>query len=202
MVTTNPGDALSRCWKKTVGRLTPDAFADIVVLRSRGKEPVWTQVVESTEDDVMLVVQGGIARYGDASLMTKAGVTPSSPIKVSGRNRRFAIPDPDDPNRAWTLKAITDRLNAVRADPVKALQRADGVRRAFAGSMDAPDAPLELVLDMPTGGSAFAGNIRDNAAQIVIPPTTSLVHDKTFFKAIKDRGFHGGILDKLAGFYP
>ena len=158
--------------------------------------------MESTEDDVMLVVQGGIARYGDAALMTKAGQTPSSPITVRGRNRRFAIPDPDHQTQAWTWNAIADRLDAVRKDPVKALRRADGRRRAYAGNMDAPDAPLELVLDMPTGGFAVAGNIRDHAAQVVIPPTTSLVHDTAFFKAIKNRGFHGGLLDGLAGFYP
>lgn len=202
MVTTNPGDSLARCWKKTVGRLVPDAFADITVLRAQGTKPVWTQLVDSTEDDVMLVVQGGIARYGDAALMTKAGVTPSSPINVRGRTRRFAIPNPDDPSRAWTWRAITAQLDAVRKDPVKALQRADGRRRAYAGSMDAPDAPLELVLDMPTGGLQVAGNIREHAAQVVIPKTTSLVHDKAFFSAIKNRGFHGGLLEALAGFYP
>ena len=201
MVTTNPGDALSRCWKKTIGRLTPNAFADITVLRPKGSKPVWTQIVESTEDEVMLVVQGGIARYGDAALMTKARQTPSSPITVRGRKRRFAIPDPDDQTKAWTWKAIAGQLNAVKKDPVKALQRADGRRRAYAGSMDAPNAPLELVLDMPTGGFAFAGNIRDHAAQVVVPSPTSLVHDTAFFKAIKNRGFHGGLLDGLAEFY-
>jgi len=202
MVTTNPGDALSRCWKKTIGRLGPDAFADITVFRARGSKPVWTQLVESTEDDVMLVVQGGVPRYGDSALMTTAGLTKSSPITIRGRKRRFAITDPDNPTQAWSWKDITDRLEAVRKDPVSALKHADGLRRAYAGRMDAPDAPLELALDMPAGALAIAGNVSVHAAEIVIPPLPSLVHDAVFFASIKGRGFHGGLLDALASFYP
>ena len=40
-----------------------------------------------------------------------------------------------------------------------------------------------------------------HAAEIVIPPLPSLVHDPAFFKQIKGRGFHGGLLDGLKGFY-
>jgi len=36
----------------------------------------------------------------------------------------------------------------------------------------------------------------------LIPKLPSLVHDAAFFKSIKGRGFHGGLLDGLAGFYP
>lgn len=71
----------------------------------------------------------------------------------------------------------------------------------YAGPMDAPDAPLELVLDMPGGGLPLAGDVSTHAAEIVIPPLPSLVHDEPFFKAIKGRGFHGGLLDGLKGFY-
>ena len=41
----------------------------------------------------------------------------------------------------------------------------------------------------------------DHAAEIVIPPLPSLVHDAAFFKDIQGRGFHGGLLDGLAGSY-
>jgi cytosine/adenosine deaminase-related metal-dependent hydrolase len=201
MVTTNAGDALSRCWKKNVGRLMPDAFADITILRPRGSMPVWTQLVESTEDDVMLVIQAGVPRYGDAGLMTTAGLTKSSPIALNGRKRRFAISNPANPAEAWTWDEITARLEAVRKDPVAALKHADSGRRAYAGSMDAPDAPLELALDMPSGAMAIAGNVSVHATDIVIPPLPSLVHDAAFFKSIKDRGFHRGLLDGLAAFY-
>ena len=97
---------------------------------------------------------------------------------------------------------ITAGANAVRKDPVTALKKADAQRRAFAGPIDADDAPLELVLDMPVGGKPTGGDISDHAADIVIPKLPSLVHDAAFFKSIKGRGFHGGLLDGLAGFYP
>jgi cytosine/adenosine deaminase-related metal-dependent hydrolase len=201
MVTTNPGVALSRCWNKTIGQLTAGAFADITVFRARSNESVWTQVVESTERDVMLVVYGGIPRYGDAALMIATGLTQSSPLTVRGKKRRFAIPDPEHPTEAWSWKDIKGRLDAVRKDPVSALKHADARRRAYAGAMDAPDAPLELVLDMPTGGLFMAGNVSEHAAEIVIQPLPSFIHDGAFFKSIKGRGFHGGLLDGLARFY-
>jgi 5-methylthioadenosine/S-adenosylhomocysteine deaminase len=191
MVTTNPGDALSRCWNKTIGRLVPGAFGDVTVFRphGNGSTSVWTQVVDSTERDVMLVVYNGVPRYGDEALT------------IAGIKRQFAIPDPDHAGSSWAWSAITARLDAVRQDPVSALTKADGRRRAFAGALDAPDAPLELVLDMPTGGMPVAGDVSKHAHEIVIPPLPSLVHDKAFFKSIKGRGFHGGLLDGLAEAY-
>jgi len=45
MITSNPGDALARCWKKQVGRLTKGAFADVTVIRAKPQKPVWTQIV-------------------------------------------------------------------------------------------------------------------------------------------------------------
>lgn len=201
MVTTNPGDALARCWQKPIGRLVPGGFGDLTVWRPRGTAPVWTQIVESTERDVVMVVYDGVPRYGDAGLMTTSGLLPSSPITVKGQTRRFAIPNPERLNEAWSWRDITDRLEAVRRDPVAAFEHANGRRRAYAGPMDAPDAPLELVLDMPTGERLFAGDVSGHAAEIVIPPLPSLVHDAKFFTSIKNRGFHGGLLDGLKGFY-
>jgi 5-methylthioadenosine/S-adenosylhomocysteine deaminase len=201
MVTTNPGDALSRCWKKAVGRLTPGAFGDVTVLRPNGAGSVWTRVVESTEDDIMLVVYGGLARYGDAGLMTASAATPTSTMTLRGRRRRFAVADPEHPGQAWTWKEITGQLNRVRKDPAAALADADGRRRAYAGPMDAEAAPLELVLDMPFGEAPLAGDIRDHADEIEIPPLPSLLHDAAFFQSVKGRGFHQALLDDLKDFY-
>jgi 5-methylthioadenosine/S-adenosylhomocysteine deaminase len=201
MATTNPGDALARCWKKQIGRLMPGAFADLSVFRASGNNSVWTQVVNSVESDVMLVVYDGVPRYGDPAFMTLAGMPKSSSISIRGVKRRFAIPDPENPAEAWSLAAIKSQLAEVRSDPAKALDNAEGQRRAYAGSMDAPDAPLELALDMPTGALALAGSMEDHAAEIVIPPLPSLAHDAAFFEAIKGRGFHNGLLDGLRGFY-
>ena len=200
-VTTNPGDALSRCWKQVVGRLEEGSFGDVTVF-SASTKTVWTHVVESTEADVRLVVYNGIPRYGEAALMNAAPLRPSSPITVRKKKYRFAIANPATPAKGWSFADITGALDAVRKDPVTALKKADAQRRAFAGPIDADDAPLELVLDMPFGARAMAGDIADHAADIVIPKLPSLVHDAAFFKSIKGRGFHGGLLDGLAGFYP
>ena len=127
---------------------------------------------------------------------------PSSAITVRGKKYRFAISNPQDAAKAWGLADITGALDAVRKDPVTAPKEADAQRRAFAGPIDSAQAPLELVLDMPFGGTPVAGDISEHAAEIVIPKLPSLVHDAAFFKSIKGRGFHGGLLDGLAGFYP
>jgi cytosine/adenosine deaminase-related metal-dependent hydrolase len=201
MATSNPGDVLSRCWKRRVGRLVPGGFADVTVFRPNGAENVWSQVVKATERSVMLVVYHGLPRYGDADLMSVAHPTASSPLTVAGVKRLFAIPDPDDATKAWSLKGISEQLDAVRKDPAGALKKADARRRAYAGPLDAPTAPLELVLDMPTGISGIAGALPKHPENVVIPPLPTLVHDKTFFKSIKGRGFHGGLLDGLADFY-
>lgn len=201
MITTNPGDTLSSCWHKTVGRLEEGAFADLTVLRRKGNASVWAQVVASTELDVQLVVSKGITRYGDAALLSVAQQVQSSPITIAGIKRRFAIADPDHPELAWSWADIQQALNTVRKDPVAALARAQGARRAFAGPMNDPQAPLILALDMPTGASPMAGDVSAHAAQIVIPPLPTLIHDKAFFGDIRGRGFHGGLLDGLAPFY-
>jgi cytosine/adenosine deaminase-related metal-dependent hydrolase len=201
MLTTNPGDALARCWKRPIGRLTPGGFGDITVFRSSGAASVWTQVVQSTERDVMLVVYNGVPRYGDAGLMATPGLSKSSAVTVRGQERRFAIPDPEQQGEVWSWTDITNRLEAVRKDPVAALTNANARRRAYAGPTDAPSAPLELVLDMPSGGLPFAADVSEHAAEIKIPPLPSLVHDAAFFDAIKGRGFHGGFLDGLKAFY-
>jgi 5-methylthioadenosine/S-adenosylhomocysteine deaminase len=201
MVTTNPGDALSRCWGKTIGRLMTGAFADVCVIKATGSKSVWTQIVESTEGDVLLVVSRGVPRYGEPGLMTAAGAVKPRPLTVGSLKRRFSMPDPEDSSKTWTWRDITSRIAAVRKDPKAALKKSEGLRRAYAGARDAPAAPLELVLDMPSGGLPMAGNLSAHAADIVIPPLVSLEHDAKFFSAIKHGGFHDKRLDGLAGFY-
>ena len=201
MVTSNPGDILSRCWSRQIGRLVQGSFGDVTVLRPRGNGDVWSEIVNATEREVMLVVVGGRPRYGDADAMTAAGATAAAPLSVSGRKRKLAIPDPQDGSKAWPWTDIVSRLDAVRKDPVAALHHAEGRRRSYAGPATAPEAPLELALDMPGGGAlAFAGPPPE-PAKVVIPPLPTLVHDKAFFADIHGRGFHGGLLDGLAGFY-
>jgi 5-methylthioadenosine/S-adenosylhomocysteine deaminase len=200
MITSNPGDVLARCWKKGIGRLTKGAFADITVIRAAGPKPVWTQIVESTEADIALVIVDGIPRYGDSKPMQATG-GPTAKLRLAGKDRRFAIADPAAPAEAWQWSDITGLLKAVIADPKTALNRAEARLRAYAGPMDGADAPLLLSLDMPSGAGGFAGSIKDHADKVVIPPLSSLIHDAKFFSDIKGRGFHGGLLDGLKGFY-
>jgi len=201
MVTSNPGDVLARCWSRQIGRLTQGSFADVTVLRPNGDGDVWSQVVNATEREVMLVVVGGKPRYGDANLMTKAGASPVTTLSVAGRQRKLAIPDPQDPSKAFEWKDVVSRLDAVRDDPAAAVKKAEGRARSFAGPTSEPDAPLELALDMPSGDAmAFAGP-PPNPAKVEVPPLPTLVHDKAFFSDIRGRGFHGGVLDGLAAFY-
>lgn len=202
MVTSNPGDALARCWQKAVGRLSKGAFADITVIRAEGEKPVWTQIVGSTEADIALVIIGGVPRYGDPDLMqVTAATAPSAKFKLGGKDRRFAIANPKAPKKAWKWDEITKLLKTVIADPKKAINKSEARLRAYAGPMNASAAPLILVLDMPSGASAVAGSIKDHADKVVIPPLSSLVHDSKFFADIKGKGFHGDLLDGLEDFY-
>jgi cytosine/adenosine deaminase-related metal-dependent hydrolase len=201
MVTTNPGDVLERCWSRQLGRLRKGAFGDVLVLRSRNRGSVWSDVIAATEKEVALVVVGGVPRYGDADAMTAAGAAPAGDLTVAGINRKLAIPDPADPKKAWLWDDVCTRLEGVRKDPVGALKKAEEHRRAFAGRVTDRDAPLQLVLDMPGGGAlAFAGP-PPHPEQVVIPPLPTLVHDQSFLSSIHGHGFHGKLLDGLADFY-
>jgi 5-methylthioadenosine/S-adenosylhomocysteine deaminase len=201
MVTANPGDVLARCWSRPIGRLVPGGFGDVSVLRAGGSGTVWSQIVAATERDVMLVVVGGRPRYGDAAVMTAAGVKQSNALTLAGAKRKLALSRPDDPTKAWSWTDIRRRLDGVRKNPGAALARARKRRGGFAGALDAREAPLELALDMPGGGGlAFAGPPPDPAA-VTIAPLPTLVHDAAFFASIHGHGFHGGLLDGLAAFY-
>jgi 5-methylthioadenosine/S-adenosylhomocysteine deaminase len=201
MVTSNPGDLLSRCWPRQIGRLLPGSFADVTVLQLHGTADVWSQIVTATEREVLLVVVGGRPRYGDAGVMAAAGAAPSTTVRVSGRKRSLAISDPKNKDKAWSWTDITSRLETLRKNPAAALRLARGSRRTYSGPATAADAPLELTLDMPSGGAATLSGPPPDPSKVVIPPLPSLVHDEAFFDDIHERGFHGGLLDGLADFY-
>lgn len=201
MVTSNAGDVLSRCWSRQIGRLVQGGFADVTVFRPRGNGDVWSQIVSATEQDVMLVVTGSVPRYGDTDAMTAAGANVTTNLSINGTKRKLAISDPQDHNKPWQWDDIVSRLESVRKNPATALLRADARRRTYAGPVTAGDAPLELALDMPTGGTVARAGPPPDPAKVVIPPLPTLLHDKAFFADIHGRGFHGGLLDGLAEFY-
>jgi 5-methylthioadenosine/S-adenosylhomocysteine deaminase len=198
MITSTPGDILARCWSRQIGRLTQGSFGDVTVLQPRGTGDIWSQIVNATEREVMLVVVGGKPRYGDASAMQAAGAGPATTITISGRPRSLAIPDPQDGAKAFQWTDIVSRLNSVRTNPTAALKNAEARASSFAG---VHSVPLELALDMPTGESMALGGPPPDPTKVVVPPLPTLVHDKAFFDYIQGHGFHGGLLDGLAKFY-
>ena len=201
MVTSNAGDVLSRCWSRQIGRFVQGSFADVTVVRPRGNADVWSQIVAATEREIMLVVSGSRPRYGDADAMTAAGAKITTNLIINGTKRKLAVSDPQDQNKPWQWDDITARLEKVRKDPAAALHRSEAQRRTYAGPVAAAGAPLELALDMPTGGAIARAGPPPDPAKVVIPRLPTLVHDKAFFDDIHGRGFHGGLLDGLADFY-
>ena len=195
MVTTGPGLLLERCWGRPVGRLVEGAFADLTVLSGRGSGSAWSRIVSATERGVGLVVVGGVPCYGYAALMQAAGAPPSFKMTLAGRVRLVALPDPADDTTAWSWEAIEGTLDAVQQDPQKAIS--DAQARAAAGPRFAPDAALELFLDMPDTRRGGRAGPPKNPDTVKIPPVPTLVHDTTFFDQLDDCPIQGGILAPL-----
>ena len=91
---------------------------------------------------------------------------------------------------------MTDRIDAVRADPADAVRAAQGALAPWAGRLDDAEAPLRLALDMPTG-LAPVGGLPKDLGDIVVPALPTLVHDADFLAAVAANPFHGGVLDDL-----
>ena len=194
MITSNPGDVLARCWNRQIGRLIPDSFADVTVIRAKGAANVWSQIVNATENEVMLVVVGGKARYGDPALMTAASTAPTTKITVNGTQRSLALAPPTGTTAVVQWADVVAQIDAVRKNPA-------GTANQIQKLSASPHPPLQRELDMPIGSAEeFAGPPPDPST-VVIPPLPTLVHDQAFFNDIHGRGFHNGLLDGLAAFY-
>ncbi len=201
MVTANPGDVLARSWGHQTGRLEPGAAGDVTVLAAPPRAEPYRAVVRATERDVSLVVIDGAARYGTKALMTAAAAAPVTPVSVGGQSRLLGLSRPDDPTAAWPWPQVLARLEQVRTDPRREIDKGQARLAAFSGSLDQPGAPLRLALDMPTG-LAPVGGLPKDLTQIHIPALDSLTHDQHFLDSLVGRGFHAGVLDALATFYP
>jgi 5-methylthioadenosine/S-adenosylhomocysteine deaminase len=201
MVTTNPGDALQRCWKRAVGRLTVGAFGDITVLRPNGQKSFWADVVHATERQVELVVVKGERRYGTKPFMDKAPL--AADIDVAPQiERSVALADPADQKKAWSWQAVNKRIDEVRTDPAGELENARRGHRAYGGPIDDDEAPLQLEIDIPDDVAFGFPDLPDDVNDVVIPALPSLVHDdQKFFDAIKGNPIHNGVLDGLVDFY-
>jgi len=210
MVTTNPGDVLDRPWKRQTGRLQPGAVADVLVIRAGPRADPFTTLVGARERDVDLVVVGGRAEYGKPALMAAAGSTATTSLTVDGEARALLLTRPDDPSAIWAWDDVLARMEEVRKDPKGAIEHgrttqeaalaASYLARSRNGGRPVPQAPLRLALDMPTG-LAPLGGLPKRLEDIVVPELAGVTHDAAFLHSIPGRGYHGGLLDDLAGFY-
>jgi cytosine/adenosine deaminase-related metal-dependent hydrolase len=198
MITCVPGDALVRPWAVQAGRLQAEALGDVVVIQARPSAEPFGAVLAATENDVQLTVVGGRPLYGNPDLMKAATAKFSSTLNIAGAKRTLSMAKPTDQPEPWTMQEVLARMEQVRANPKEEINAA---RNAFAASRLTDATPrLRLALDMPLGRVPVGGLPKD-LDEIVVPPIQPLHHDAAFFASIKGRGFHGGLLDSLAGFY-
>jgi hypothetical protein len=200
MVTSVPGDVLARGWTRQTGRLQPGAIGDVSVIGIGSRSEPFGALVRASERDVRLVVVGGRPCYGTPELMAAAAADPVTTLNVDGQTRALALTHPDDPGRAWPWEQVVARLEKVRKDPRREIDRGVARMAAWTGALGDPRAPLRLALDMPTGAGPVGGLPKD-LTEIHIPTMDSLVHDKVFVDSLVGRGFHGGVLDRLADYY-
>ncbi len=215
MVTANPGDAMSRCWSSRngdplpVGRLVANALADIAVFKRRHDSP-WDNLVSAHEEDLRLVFVDGNARFGEKTLMKQSGATRTTSVKVGRTNKHTVLTNPKDENRPveerrrWFYKNVLEALEAVRENPNGTLEATTG-SRALADDpvferSGPEDNPLILELDMAGGLGQAAGKPPDDV-KVDIPPIASIRHDRNWRSTLKNRGFHGGLLDRMDDFY-
>ena len=198
MITANPGDVLKTAWGRPVGRLEPNGLGDVVIIAAPRRADPFKTILAATERDVRLVVVGGTPTYGMSALMKKAGAKQISSIEVSGETRKLALTRYGANDVPWSFQEVTDRLNKVRANPKKEINKAQA--RAYAGAVRGERPALRLALDMPTGRVPIGGLPKD-LSKIEIPELQELAHDDAFFASIAGHGFHGGLLKGLADFY-
>ncbi|MEP7112383.1 MAG: hypothetical protein ABI862_03890 [Ilumatobacteraceae bacterium] len=196
MVTSNPGDLLARAWSGLApGRLQQGRMADAVAIAKRHDDP-WTNLLLARERDIMLVISDGKARYGTAALMKAAGETSTTSMRVGPQSRRFVLRRPDDPTRTWTWAAVMNQLRAVQADPVAAIEQGLAVEALEADVTTISTGALILESDMPGGPNSVAGP-PPPGTKFDAPPLPSLIHDHTWFKAVRAAGYHNHVLDNL-----
>jgi hypothetical protein len=197
MITCVPGDALAGPWAVQAGRLQPEALGDAVVIQARQSAEPFAAVLAANEKDVQLVVVGGRPLYGNPDLMKAAAAKFPSTLNIAGAKRTLSMAKSAD-QEPWTFQQVLARMEQVRANPK---QEIDAARNAFAeGRLTGATPRLRLALDMPLGRVPVGGLPKD-LDDIVVPPIQPLDHNAAFFAAIQGRGFHGGLLDGLAGFY-
>jgi hypothetical protein len=167
---------------------------------------VWSNVVHARDADVLLVVVGGVPRFGTAAFMRAAGAQNTTAVPIGSASRRVTLVRPDDTAKTWTWTDLLRRLDTARANaarnPPRGPAGARGGRRTRPSGEADPEGtpPIAVRLDMPGGPMATAGPPPPGQT-VQIPPIEPLAHDRRWLASIRGRGFHGGVLDRLRDFY-
>jgi 5-methylthioadenosine/S-adenosylhomocysteine deaminase len=192
LVTANPGQALSGLWPHPVGSIQAGGLADLVVVARRHPDP-YRNLIQATETDIRLVLVGGHPRYGTRPLMTAAGATNPTQIRLGRLTRAI---DYGDPTITWA-KILAD-LERVRTNPQQAVQQAvANLQVITTASPAADDTPFVLLPDMPTPQTDSPAATLEVLAPVVVPSPQPLTTGRAWFDAVDANPFHGGLLSGL-----
>ena len=141
----------------------------------------------------MLVAINGQPFYGSRQLMSATGARLAEPIKVGNHMRRIQLvyPDVKDADMSWA-EAIADLTEAIR-EPIARYLKIEKFHKA------GRKPPPWLKTDKPWDDPDVTG--KPVAVDVRIPPVDSRTHDGAYFRAVKNAGLHGGLLDDLREYY-
>jgi len=192
MATCNPADALG--WQDKLGRLRPGLHGDFVVMRSRD-EDAYRTLIDSTEQDVLLVAINGYPMYGTEEFMQAANAVSPEPIAVSPTlSRTVNLRDPRIPDADMSWPQILDALQAAREDPAAAHELA--VDRE-----GGPDRLIELRPDKPWDDPLVHPALLAEMSAIAIPAIDTLTHDAAYFARVAQAVIPRPKLDGLHSYY-
>jgi 5-methylthioadenosine/S-adenosylhomocysteine deaminase len=189
MATCNPADALG--WADRLGRLRQGLHGDVLVTTDRGGDP-YRNLISAVERDVLFVAINGYPFYGTYNLMLAAEAEHAEPITVGRHRRRIVLiyPGIRDADMGWA-EALADIAEA-KADPVARYLEIEKLHQLG-------EPPPWLQTDKPWDDPEATGE--PVPVTVRIPPLDSLVHDATYFRAVKRAPLHGGLLDGLRSYY-
>lgn len=164
MVTANPADALSL--EDRIGRIRAGLRADLLVMSQKRTDP-YRNLIEGTENDVILVVVDGSARYGTPELVEAAHAVNAESLRVGAAARAVSMPDPTVGSSVLSWHDTVSSLGRARA----VQQLRDLLPLAAPGEIPpldslAPDEAYFRTLEAATiPGSALSG-LRDYYAKL------------------------------------
>ena len=141
---------------------------------------------------MLFVAINGYPFYGTYNLMRAAKAEHAEPITVGRHRRRVVLiyPGIRDADMGWA-EALADIAEA-KADPVARYLEIEKLHQLG-------EPPPWLQTDKPWDDPEATGE--PVPVTVRIPPLDSLVHDATYFRAVKRAPLHGGLLDGLRSYY-